>query len=56
MTTRKRLIPLSRSFGRGKNRPWGQHWTRKEQIQNAKEDGTITEIRPPLTREEQEAL
>lgn len=28
------------------------HWTRKEQIENAVEDGTIDEIQPPLTPEE----
>ncbi len=27
---------------------WLQHWTRKEQIANAKADGTLKEMRPPL--------
>lgn len=33
-----------------------QHWTRGEQIENAKEDGTLDEIKPPLTPEEEAAL
>ena len=33
-----------------------RHWTRAEQIANAKEDGTLDVIQPPLTDAERAAL
>ena len=42
MTTRKRRTKLS-------GRSYVRHWTREEQIENAKEDGTAEEMVPPLT-------
>lgn len=33
-----------------------QHWTRKEQIANAVESGTLDEMRPPLTEKEKTRL
>ncbi len=31
-----------------------KHWTRAQQIANAIEDGTLAEIRPPLTDKQKE--
>ncbi len=45
MTTKARRTKAS-------GRSWVRHWTRKEQIDNAYEDGTEEEMQPPLkTRE-----
>lgn len=33
-------------------RSYIQHWTREEQIENAKESDTIEEMKPPLTTKE----
>ena len=45
MTTRQRRTAKS-------GRSYVRHWTREEQIENAKEDGTAEELQPPLTNDE----
>ncbi len=52
MTTRKRRLPKSRSDSGAARRSYVRHWTREEQIANAMEDGTVEEMKPPLTADE----
>ena len=52
MTTEEKMLPRERAVSPASRRTLVAHWTRDEQIENAKEDDTIADIAPPLSPEE----
>ena len=52
MTTEETKLSRERAVSPASRRTRVAHWTRDEQIENAKEDGTVAEIMPPLSDRE----